>query len=80
MVTFTTDVRRPALDWLVEGELSVVIGDPGIGKSSLLRYLLLDLLSLEPRHEVLAIKWGTRLPVWVPFPMWTRMVAESESA
>ncbi|MDA0739632.1 MAG: NACHT domain-containing protein [Nitrospirae bacterium] len=79
MLTTPTEIRRPAFDWLIDGELFVVIGDPGIGKSSLLRYVLLDLLSTEPKHETLAIKWGNRLPVWVPFAMWTRMVAESES-
>jgi hypothetical protein len=79
MVTVTTEVRRTALEWLIEGDLSVIIGDPGIGKSSLLRYILLDLLSKQPRHEDLAIKWGNRLPVWIPFAMWTRMVGESES-
>ena len=79
IVMVTAEVRRPAFEWVVEGELSAVIGDPGIGKSSLLRYLLLDLLSPEPRHESVAMKWGNRLPVWIPFPMWTRMVAESES-
>ena len=78
LVTVETEQRRPAFDWILEGELSVIIGDPGIGKSSLLRYLLLDLLSPEPRHESIAVKWGDRLPVWIPFPMWTRMVAENE--
>ena len=80
MITVTTEVRRTAIEWLIEGDLSVIIGDPGIGKSSLLRYILLDLLSKEPRHEDLAIKWGNRLPVWIPFAMWTRMVGESESS
>lgn len=79
MITVTTDVRRGVLEWLIEDDLSVIVGDPGIGKSSLLRYVLLDLLSEKPRHEALAIKWGNRLPVWVPFAMWTRMVGESES-
>jgi hypothetical protein len=79
VVTVVTEIRRPALEWITEGDLSTVLGDPGIGKSSLLRYLLLDLLSVDPRHESLAVKWGERLPVWVPFPMWTRMVAENES-
>jgi len=79
LVTCSTEVRRPALEWLIENDLSVVIGDPGIGKSSLLRFLLLDLLSPQPVHEALAMKWGDRLPVWVPFAMWTRMVAETET-
>lgn len=79
IITTTTEVRRPALEWFLENDLSIIIGDPGIGKSSLLRYVLLDLLSEEPKHENLAIKWGNHLPVWVPFAMWTRMVAEDET-
>lgn len=78
MVTLTTEVRRACLDWLIEGDFAVVLGDPGVGKTSLLRYVVLDLLSPEPAHETLALKWGGRLPVWVPFAMWTRLEAERE--
>ena len=72
-------VRRPAIDWLSGSEQSVVLGDPGIGKSTLLRCILLDLLSTEPRYETCALRWGQYLPVWVPFAMWTRLVVESET-
>ena len=72
-------VRRPAIDWLSGSEQSVVLGDPGIGKSTLLRCILLDLLSAEPRYETCALRWGQYLPVWVPFAMWTRLVVESET-
>lgn len=72
-------VRRAAIDWLSGSEQSVVLGNPGIGKSTLLRCILLDLLSTEPRYETCARRWGQYLPVWVPFAMWTRLVVESET-
>ena len=72
-------VRRSAIDWLADSDQSVVLGDPGIGKSTLLRCVLLDLLSIEPRYETCALRWGQYLPVWVPFAMWTRLVGESET-
>ena len=78
-VARTTMVRHSAVDWLANSNLSVVLGDPGIGKSTLLRCLLLDLLSAEPRYESCARRWGQYLPVWVPFAMWTRLVGESET-
>ena len=76
--TRTLEVRRPAIDWLSDSDLSIILGDPGIGKSTLLRCVLLDLLSTEPRYETCARRWGHYLPVWVPFAMWTRLVSESE--
>ena len=79
VTTRTLEVRRPAIDWLSDSKLSVVLGDPGIGKSTLLRCILLDLLSTEPRYETYALRWGQHLPVWVPFAMWTRLVGETET-
>ena len=78
VTTRTSEVRRPAIDWLSGSDLSVILGDPGIGKSTLLRCVLLDLLSTEPHYETCARRWGQYLPVWVPFAMWTRLVGESE--
>ena len=72
-------VRRSAIDWVSGSEQSIVLGNPGIGKSTLLRCILLDLLSTEPRYETCALRWGQYLPVWVPFAMWTRLVVESET-
>ena len=59
--------RRPADQWVGTEHLQVIIGDPGAGKSSLLRYLVLDLLSEEPRWKNVAEHWGEYLPVWLPF-------------
>ena len=78
VTTRTLEVRQPAIDWLSDSDLSVVLGDPGIGKSTLLRCVLLDLLSIEPRYETCVRRWGQYLPVWVPFAMWTRLAVESE--
>ena len=74
----SSEVRRSAIDWISDSEQSVIIGDPGIGKTTLLRCVLLDLLSTEPRYETCARRWGQYLPIWVPFAMWTRLVKESE--
>lgn len=78
-VTTSQQIRRAALTWLAEEQHSVLIGDPGAGKSAFLCYVGLDLLSDQPRQRDLAIKWGHLLPVWVPFAMWVRMVGESET-
>ena len=59
--------RRSADQWLGTEHLQVIIGDPGAGKSALLRYLILDLLREEPQWKRVAEHWGEYLPVWLPF-------------
>ena len=59
--------RRSADQWLGTEHLQVIIGDPGAGKSALLRYLILDLLREEPQWKTVAEHWGEYLPVWLPF-------------
>ena len=59
--------RHPADQWLGTERLQVIIGDPGAGKSALLRYLVLDLLREEPQWKTVAEHWGEYLPVWLPF-------------
>ncbi|TKA09493.1 NACHT domain-containing protein [Actinacidiphila oryziradicis] len=62
------DVTRRACDeWLATGDLSVVAGGPGAGKSRLLRFVVSDLLDETPRSPALAGKFGSSLPVWLPF-------------
>ncbi|OKJ85718.1 hypothetical protein AMK33_38745 [Streptomyces sp. CB02400] len=63
-----SDVARTACDeWLADGNLSVVAGGPGAGKSSLLRFVVADLLDEEPSSSALAAQFGAHLPVWMPF-------------
>ena len=52
----------------------MIIGDPGAGKSALLRFLVLDLLSEEPRWKTVAVHWGEYLPVWLPFHFFAQRV------
>lgn len=68
--------RERADEWTVRSDRSVLLGDPGTGKSSFLRYLALDLLSDKPSSLAWVRKWGGFIPVWVPFPLWTRMIGD----
>lgn len=67
-------VRTSLADWAREIDRAVVIGRPGAGKSTLLRFLALDLLSSEPRLPALRQRWTDRLPIWVSFSFWTRLI------
>jgi hypothetical protein len=65
---------RTSLDtWLSQADRSVVLGVPGSGKSALLRFLALDMLSVAPSSSRLAARWGCLLPVWVPFAYWSNL-------
>jgi hypothetical protein len=72
--------RRPLGIWLSEGHRSVILGEQGAGKSTVLRYLAIDLLCENPSLSAVADRWGDYLPVWVPFPMWTKMIASSDQS
>src|SRR5262249_33698052 len=67
-------VRTPVEGWLKSARNLLLIGSPGSGKSSLLRYLATDLLTNEPVLTAAAERWGTYLPVWVSFPLWAELV------
>jgi hypothetical protein len=67
--------RINAGDWLARSARVLVLGGPGSGKSSLLRFLATDLLGDAPSLQTVAERWGTYLPVWLPFPFWTQLVA-----
>ena len=72
--------RRSADQWIGTEPLQVIVGDPGTGKSTLLRYLVLDLLSEEPKWRAVAERWGQCLPVWMPFHFFTQRVAGQTGA
>jgi hypothetical protein len=72
--------RRAIDDWIAANQYSVLMGGPGSGKSTALRILAIDLLREEPRLTPIARKWGTYLPVWIPFPVWTKLIVERGSS
>jgi len=57
----------PADAWLTQGDRNLIVGIPGAGKSSLLRFITADLLAPEPQSAALQRAYGERLPVWLPF-------------
>lgn len=66
--------RLPIDNWVSRGNWSLLFGDPGSGKSTFLRFLALDILSEEPTLEEVSEKWGSFLPVWIPFALWTKII------
>lgn len=73
--------QRVSLEsWLLGAQRVIVVADFGLGKTSLLRFLALDLMDDSPKLSRLAMQWGGRLPVWVPFALWTRLIADPKSA
>ena len=72
--------RQGVESWLAAAGRSIVLGGPGSGKSSLLRFLAIDLLRESPRLTTLAPQWGGLLPVWIPFALWTKMIAHQPPA
>lgn len=65
--------------FLASTERGVVLGSPGHGKSALLRVLALDLLSDSPFMRAAVTRFGTRLPVWLPFAFVSTRVAAGDS-
>ena len=69
-------ISRAGIDtWLASDQCLLLVGEPGAGKSTVLRYVLLDLLSDAPSLERCAERFGDRLPVWLPFHFLTRRKA-----
>ncbi|TKB73274.1 MAG: hypothetical protein E8D46_12615 [Nitrospira sp.] len=66
-------------EWISKGDCHVVLGGPGAGKSALLRYIAIQLLSESPSVPRLQEKWGNRLPIWIPFALWTKIISSSPS-
>lgn len=72
-------IRSQVDRWISQGQRSVILGGPGSGKSALLRVLIIELLSEEPFFRETALRWGSLLPVWVPFSFWANLNAKRES-
>jgi NACHT domain len=71
---------QPISKWLAKQSHSIILGSPGSGKSTFLRFLAIDILQEVPQLSLLAEKWGGFLPVWVPFAWWTKMIHQTSSS
>ena len=73
-------VRTDPDTWLASGDHHVLVGAPGSGKTTFLRYLVLDMLSDSPALTRWARRLGDRLPVWLPFHFFTWRQARYQDA
>ena len=68
--------QRVTVDrFLANTDRAIIAGDAGVGKSTLLRMLALDMLSDAPQFECVRDRYADYLPVWVSFPLWARMAS-----
>ena len=66
-VASAADGTLMADEWLAGGKYRPLVGVPGAGKSSLLRFTASDLLSSRPQSVALQREHAADLPVWLPF-------------
>jgi hypothetical protein len=67
--------RIAAENWIAAANHDIVLGLAGTGKSTLLRFIALDMLSESSRFIALRREFPNFLPVWVSFAFWTKLIA-----
>ena len=76
---YKTDLRKNIDDILSQQHRTVIVGDPGTGKSTLLRFLVLDILSVNPSFKNISKQYGKLLPVWLPFAFLSKHLSKDDS-
>jgi len=69
--------RQRIDDWLSASKRCLLIGAPGAGKSSTLRFFVSDVLSQSPQSIALNREFGRSVPIWLPFAFLAAHLAES---
>lgn len=59
------EIRTSIGEWFSQHDESVILGEPGYGKSALLRVIVLQLMN--DRDDLFQLPWGKLLPVWISF-------------
>ena len=70
--------RVSALDWISGERRCLLVGDAGTGKSTLIRWLCLDLLAAEPSTSGPQSSDGAFVAVWFPFGRWVAAIASGD--
>jgi len=66
-------------DWLLQGARALLLsGAPGLGKSTALRCLALDLVCTAELFPAVHDRLGTRIPLLIPFALWSRLTAKKQ--
>lgn len=68
------DVSTSVDEWLSRHDKSVILGEPGYGKSALLRVIALQLIN--DRDGPFCLRWNGLLPVWVSFGGFSTAIQE----
>jgi hypothetical protein len=71
--------RVPLDEYLKSQSQALIVGEAGSGKSSLLRFVALDILADQPALEAVKNRFAKAIPVWLPFALWVRMSIERGS-
>jgi energy-coupling factor transporter ATP-binding protein EcfA2 len=71
--------RLPVQTWIARNKKNLIFGEPGSGKSAFLRFLALDLLNNAPTFVKIAERWGSHVPIWIPFALWTKTVSDGQT-
>jgi len=75
MYTGETHQLRSLTHWVTEEDACLLVGGPGSGKSTALRTLALDILSGDPKFPELSTRYGSSIPLWVPFSFWVDSIS-----
>ncbi len=71
------EIRTPVDDWLSRHDRSMILGEPGYGKSTLLRVTALQLLN--GLDKPLTLTWHGFLPVWISFGGFSAAIQRQDS-
>lgn len=75
--TLTASDGVRADEWLTGRRFRLLVGRPGAGKSSILRFVATDLLSADPQSVPLQQEHASDLPIWLPFGFLCRHLGAS---
>ncbi len=75
----TREVRRRRVSaWVAEYDHTILSGDAGLGKSTILRAFALDLLQKGIQFPAVTKKWADYIPIVVPFAFLVRLLEKDD--